>query len=153
VLRAKATTLSQKTSPQLVQSVVATTTRLRNATPLSTLWNYTCIPWDEDAPTKDAPTKVDNRLKHTSTIWQPQDVPTPPQRDGATQWHLFHLMAWHMTQATTWSSNTLLMIYSVTTTRWIVIWDFSFIIHLRDCNNWQFVFAALCLMFIDLCTI
>jgi len=69
VLRAKATTPSQKTSPQLVQSVVATTTRLRNVAPLSTLWNCTCIPWDEDAPTKDAPTKIDNRLKHTSTIW------------------------------------------------------------------------------------
>ena len=73
VLRAKAATLSQKTSPQLVQSVVATTTRLRNATPLSTLWKCTCIPWDEDTPTK-----VDNHLKHTSIIWQPQDVPTLP---------------------------------------------------------------------------
>jgi hypothetical protein len=68
VLRAKATTLSQKTSPQLVQSVVATTTRLRNVAPLSTLWNCTCILWDEDAPTKDAPAKVDNCLKHTSMI-------------------------------------------------------------------------------------
>jgi len=36
VLRAKAKTLSQKTSHQLVQSVVATTTRLRNVAPLST---------------------------------------------------------------------------------------------------------------------
>jgi len=59
-------TIRSLTSLALVTSVAAIATRLRNVEPLSTWWNCTWIPWDEDASIKDVPIKVDN-LKHTST--------------------------------------------------------------------------------------
>jgi hypothetical protein len=59
-------TIRSLTSLALVTSVAATATRLINVALLSTWWNCTWIPWDEDAPIKDIPIKVD-KLKLTST--------------------------------------------------------------------------------------
>jgi len=139
-------TIRSLTSLALVTSVVATATRLRNVAPLSTWWNCTWIPWDEDAPIKDVPIKVDN-LKHTSTpnlmsTWNklsdltslckmPLGAHTPLLWEQATPRHYHHLMgtlrmrriwSWSLPLATSLETLTRLLHFEIPCYLMLLLW-------------------------------